>query len=300
MGQTPVCVGLGEVLWDLMPDGKQLGGAPANFAYHAAALGARGGVASCVGDDPFGREILLRLDELGLDRSAVAVDGEHPTGTVSVELNEQGEPDYLIHEDVAWDFIPWERRLLDWTADADVVCFGSLAQRSSVSRRSIRRFLAAAGPRCLRIFDANLRQDYYDRDVIDGSLASSDVLKLNDEELPVLAGLLGVPASPSAALDEIIRRYSLRLVVLTKGPAGSVLRSAEAESVLPGDQVQVADTVGAGDAFTAAIAVGLSLGRDLQTMHRYAARLAAYVCTQAGATPAVPDELRAVNALLGR
>jgi fructokinase len=288
-----VLVGLGEVLWDLLPGGKQLGGAPANFAYHASALGGCGEIASCVGEDDLGREILRRLDELGVGRSAVAIDGEHPTGTVSVKLDEHGKPEYTIHENVAWDFIPATPELLTLARQADAVCFGSLAQRSATSRETIARFLAATREECLRVFDINLRQAYFSPEVIDQSLEASDVLKLNDDELPAVARLLGLPAgNEDDQAVELRRRFELRLVVLTRGAKGSTVYAPEGVSLCPPQPVRVVDTVGAGDAFTAAIAMGLLAGDDLDAVHRRAARVAAYVCSQRGATPTMPEELK--------
>jgi len=287
----PTLIGLGEVLWDLLPKGKQFGGAPANFAYHAKVLGTDAHVVSAVGDDELGREILARLDRLGLGRELVAVDAGHCTGTVSVELDEHGKPDFTIHEDVAWDFIPEMPGLADLAARASAVCFGSLAQRAEVSRATIRRFLDATGDDCLRLFDINLRQHFYDASVVGASLEHADVLKLNDDELPVVAELLSLPADEEPFLDAVLREYELTLVALTKGPGGSVLRSGDRTSVVPGTRVEVADTVGAGDSFAAAVAVGLLAGVDLDRINRRASELAAYVCTRPGATPEVPDRL---------
>jgi fructokinase len=287
-------VGLGEILWDLLPQGKQLGGAPANFAYHAAALGAEAAVASCVGADELGREMLARLDALKLERLAVAIDPKHPTGTVTVELDADGRPRYTIHEGVAWDFIPFGPALADLAVRADAVCFGSLAQRAPQSRQTIETFLDHTLSSCLHIFDVNLRQSYYDRQVLLESLKRAHVVKLNDEELPRVCELLelGSGEDSEAALHALVSRYSLRLAVLTCGPAGSLLISPEKASSLPGRAVTVADTVGAGDAFTAAIALGVLQEADLESLHKRAARLAAYVCTQPGATPPVPEELK--------
>ena len=281
-------VGLGEILWDMLPDGKQLGGAPANFAYHAHVLGADSFVASCVGNDPLGREILERVEALGLDTGYIATDDAHPTGTVDVEVDADGKPRYVIHEDVAWDFIPAGDALLELAARADAVCFGSLCQRSKTSRETIRRFLRATRPDCLRVFDINLRQSYYNAEVMRGSLQSANVLKLNDEELPVLAGLLH--GDDSAAVMRIFNA-SLDVVALTKGPQGSALITAESTSEQPGMAVEVADTVGAGDAFTAALVMGLLRGHDLDKINASAGRLAGYVCSQPGGTPEVPPEV---------
>ena len=292
----PLIIGLGEVLWDLLPGGKQFGGAPANFAYHAKAMGAEGVVVSCVGDDDLGREILDRLDGLGLGREYVAVDPKHPTGTVSVELDADGKPDYIIHEPVAWDFIPKGPALDELAAKTDAVGFGSLAQREGVSRATIQHFLAATRPDCLRIFDINLRQHFYNRDTITAGLEAASVLKLNDEELPVVAELLSIEGDESAVLATLIEQFSLRLIALTKGAQGSVLATADERSEHPGFAAEVsksdgADTVGAGDSFTAVLAMGLLRGLELDTINERANRTACYVCGQAGATPEMPAEL---------
>jgi len=287
----PTIVGLGEILWDLLPDGKQFGGAPANFAYHAKQFGAEAHVLSAVGDDELGREILGRLDRLGLGRDLVAIDAEHPTGTVSVELDEQGKPDFTIHTGVAWDFIPAMPELDALAARADAVCFGSLAQRSEVSRATIRRFLDATGNGCLRVFDINLRQHFFNAEVVGASLERADLLRLSDDESPVVAELLSLPADEGSFLDAVMRQYDLTLVALTKGAAGSVLRSRDGTSTVPGTRVNVADTVGAGDSFTAAVVMGLLAGRNLDATNRRANDVAAYVCTQSGATPDLPEHL---------
>jgi len=280
-------VGLGEILWDMLPGGKVLGGAPANFAYHARVLGARAAVASCVGNDTLGGEILEQLQRLGLGSRYVATSDQHPTGTVDVQLDADGRPTYVIHEDVAWDHIPLSDELLDLAGRADAVCFGSLCQRSPASRRTITSFLEATRPDCLRVFDVNLRQHYYDAETLRQSLEMATVVKLNDEEMPVLAGLLRIaPARAETLLNE-----SVQLVALTMGPKGSMLSSHGGRSIVPGATVEVADTVGAGDAFTAALVIGLLNGCDLDTINRAATRLAAFVCSQPGATPLVPHDL---------
>jgi len=289
--EHPVVVGLGEVLWDLLPGGKQLGGAPANFAYHAQALGAAAYVVSCVGADDLGDEILTRLDSLDLNRDHVAVDDEHPTGTVSVALDADGKPQYAIHENVAWDFIHPRPAMLGLAEMADAVCFGSLAQRSAVSRAAIRDFVAATREDCLRIFDVNLRQHYFHIDTIAPGLTWATVLKLNDEELPVVARLLSIDGTGEEILGTLCRRFNLNLIALTKGGAGSLLFSPERRSIQPGLPVEIADTVGAGDAFTAVLAMGLLAGLDLDAINRHANRVACYVCSRHGATPAMPAEL---------
>lgn len=285
-------VGLGEVLWDLLPGGRQFGGAPANFAYHAAVQGAQAKVVSSVGRDELGEEILHRIDAMGLSRKTVAIDDTHPTGTVSVQLDSQGKPEYIIHTDVAWDFIPQTPEILSLAERTDAVCFGSLAQRSPVSRATIRAFLAATPPECLRIFDINLRQQFYNAEIIAASLEAAEVLKLNDEELPIVGSLLALKGDEEMLLGALLEKYALTAVALTKGSQGSVLASPSGRSVHPGISAKIADTVGAGDSFTAVLATGLLHGWDLDTINDRANRVAAYVCTQSGAAPALPEELK--------
>ena len=281
-------IGLGEILWDLMPSGKKLGGAPANFAYHAHALGGEGVVAACIGDDELGRKILEKLDDLGLNRDYVVVDKEHPTGTVSVEVDEAGKPSYIIHENVAWDFIPALPRLMELAMRADAVCFGALAQRSDVSRRTIQSFLAATRPSCLRVFDVNLRQSFYSREGIETSLQLANVFKINDEELPVVADVLALSGDETTILSALEKRYSLRMIALSRGEKGSLLFSEGRTSSHTGYSVVVADTVGAGDSFTAALTLGILRGYDLDRINDHANRVASFVCSKAGATPELP------------
>lgn len=290
---NPIFVGLGELLWDMLPEGRRLGGAPANFAYHAGALGQCGIVASAVGDDDLGREILSQLRRQSLSTSHISVLPGSATGTVSVELDSLGQPKYVIHENVAWDFIPATDELLRLAGRADAVCFGSLVQRSPVSADTVKKFLAATSQKCLRIFDVNLRPPFILPDVIKYSLSSCDVLKLNEHELPILADMLGLPPRPAEALPAMVKKFGLKLVALTRGADGSALVTPLEISDLPGEPVKVADTVGAGDSFTAAIAVGMLRGLPLEKIHRHAAKLAAYVCTQCGATPPIPAKMLA-------
>jgi fructokinase len=284
-------VGLGEILWDMFPDGKQLGGAPANFAFHAQCLGASGSVVSAVGDDELGREILARLDAMGLDRSHVAVDAGRPTGTVTVALDAGGKPQYTINEHVAWDCIPASDDVLNLARRADAVCFGSLAQRATVSRTTIRAFLAALRPQCIRLFDINLRKPFIDRQAIVESLSLTDVLKLSDDELPVLAGLLDLPGAETEFLAAVIDRFGLDMVILTKGSHGSRLCTPKSDCSRAGIRTVVADTVGAGDSFNAAVVMGLLAGHDIERINDSANRLAAFVCSQKGATPRPPAAL---------
>jgi fructokinase len=288
----PVVIGVGEVLWDLLPAGKQLGGAPANFAYHAHALGAEALVVSRVGNDIPGREILDRLNGLGLRTDGITTDSSAPTGTVSVALDAEGQPTFTIHENVAWDSIEAAGGVLREAARADAICFGTLAQRHPVSRAAIRAVLGAAPPTALCIFDINLRQHFWSRELILESLQSADVLKLNDDELPTLARLLGLAGDESSLLKQLAERFGLKAVALTKGAKGSSLL-ADGELVhCPGTKIAVADTVGAGDSYTAALALGLLAGHEPERIIEFAHLVADYVCTQPGATPPMPAHLR--------
>jgi fructokinase len=293
-GNRPVVVGIGELLWDLLPEGKELGGAPANFAYHAQSLGAAASVVSCVGEDDPGGEILDRLGEQGLDLRYVAVTSEHPTGTVSVELDGKGKPKFTIHQNVAWDYIPSSSEQIRLAGRADAVCFGSLAQRSPVSRRTIRLFLEGTRPDvCLRVFDINLRQSYYSRDLIRESLTLCNVLKLNDEEITVVSELLSLKGSESERVGQIVKEYSLRVVAVTKGERGSSVYTPDGKTEHPGfPPERIVDTVGAGDSYTASMVMGLLRGESLGTICENANRLASYVCSQKGAMPPIPDALR--------
>jgi fructokinase len=291
MSSRKLVLGLGEILWDLLPAGKQLGGAPANFAYHAHALGAEAQIVSRVGNDALGREILEKLRGLGLATDAVTVDPAAPTGTVSVKLSGDGQPQFTIHEQVAWDQIPASEAVLALAERAEAVCFGSLAQRSEPSRSSVRKVVAATPPGALRIFDINLRQHFHSLEVIETSLQLANAFKINDTELPVVARLLGLSGGAREQLAELARRYELQLVALTRGGGGSVLYAGGHWTEHPGLAVTVNDTVGAGDAFTAAMALGFLSNWPLDEISRQANEAAAFVCTQSGATPPLPREL---------
>jgi fructokinase len=281
-----VIVGLGELLWDLLPAGPQLGGAPGNFAYHAHALGASACVVSAVGMDDFGRRALAQLRAVGVNTDFIQKHAARPTGTVAVELNAAGQPRYTIVENVAWDGIAESPAMLALAARADAVCFGSLAQRSPVSRAAVRSFLRATRSDCLRIFDINLRAPHYSAEVIRDSLALASVFKLNDEELPMLAAMLGCAAHEDATFQYLFENFPLRLIALTRGAHGAILATREERLHLPGQPPSVlADTIGAGDAFTAALATGLLRGRPLRETGGDAIRLASYVCSRSGAMP---------------
>ena len=277
-----VIVGIGEILWDMLPAGKALGGAPANFAYHALRLGEEGWAVSAIGDDPLGAEIMDIVTRKKL-RHIIAVT-DKPTGTVQVELDDKGVPGYNIKEDVAWDNIPFTPEMEALAARADAVCFGSLVQRMA-SRDSVLRFLRATRPEALRVFDINLRQHYYSREVIDESLKLADILKINDEEIRIVADMFGLGDDDTAACRALIARYGLQLVILTKGADGSEVITADKSFPQKAGKVKVVDTVGAGDSFTAAFVVAYLRGLSLSDAQRLANETAAYVCSCKGAMP---------------
>ncbi|MBP5539604.1 MAG: carbohydrate kinase [Bacteroidales bacterium] len=293
-------VGLGEVLWDVFPDGRKLGGAPGNFAWHVSQFGLDSLAASAVGDDALGREALASFDEKGLSYLIPFVD--RPTGTVQVTLDAAGVPSYEICEGVAWDHIPFTEALAQVARNAKAVCWGSLAQRNAVSRASIASFLAATPASCLKVFDINLRQHFYSKDIIETSLRACDILKINDDELVIVSRMFGIegPASAESLTAEmaektcrrLIADYGLKMLVLTCGAVGSYVFSNKEKSYISTPKVTVADTVGAGDSFTAAFIASLLLGKDLKTAHQKAVEVSAYVCTCKGAMPVLPEGMK--------
>ncbi len=288
-------VALGEVLWDLLPAGRMLGGAPANFAFHAHALGAAARLISRVGDDALGGEIMQRFSAAGLPVDGLQMDPAAPTGAVSVDLSADGQPCYTIHRGVAWDAIAAAPAALAMVADAEAVCFGSLAQRSPISRASIRLLVAASPPQAWRIFDVNLRQDFYTPETIEASLELANVLKLNETELPVLAEMFGLGGELPHQLTALAARFALRAIALTLGARGSVLLVDGVFSTYHGKPTVVRDTIGAGDAFTAVLSLGLLAGWPPERINERANAVAAFVCSQPGATPALPEELRVLD-----
>jgi fructokinase len=285
-------VGIGEVLWDLLPDGPQLGGAPANFAYHAQGLGANASVITRVGSDLPGSEVRDRFQETGVSVAGIQLDETAPTGKVSVSLNGGGIPAYVIHENVAWDYIQASPDALNRVRAADAVCFGSLAQRHEVSRHSIQTLLSSAPAQAWRVFDVNLRQNFFNREVIEHSLRLANVLKLNDDELPVIAEMFEISGDTRGQIQSLASRFGLQVVALTSGSKGSLLYHEGKWAQAAAAEVSVKDTVGAGDAFAAALCLGLLRDLELDEINHAANRIAAYVCGRAGATPALPDELR--------
>ncbi|MEO6784761.1 MAG: carbohydrate kinase [Chthoniobacteraceae bacterium] len=284
---------VGEVLWDLLPAGPVLGGAPANFAVHAHGLGADARLVSRVGDDDRGREILRRLPARGMDTDLIVTDSTLPTGTVSVTLAGDGQPRYVIHEHVAWDAIAVTPESERAAAGCHAVCFGTLAQRSPASRAAVQALVAASPPDALRVFDLNLRQHFFSREVIEASLGLANVLKLNETELPVLAELFALRGKTEAQIARLAEEFELQAVAFTRGAQGSCLMVDGEWSDHRGIPAHVRDTVGAGDAFTAALVLGLLAHRPLQEIHEHASEVAAFVCSQTGPTPMLPEHLRA-------
>lgn len=284
--------GIGEILWDMFPDGAQFGGAPANFVCHSQALDATSHMVSCVGNDELGRRALAFLQQHGVDTSTVAQSEERPTGTVEVELDAEGVAQYEFAADVAWDALAWSDALARAADEADVVCYGTLGQRSKISKNTIQRFLKRTSDDCLCVFDVNLRQHFYSEALIRDSLEFANILKLNDEELPVLSSSCGLTGSDTRIMEELRQRYSLRLVALTRGAKGAILLTENCLSECDGFAVEVKDTVGAGDAFTAAMTLGLLMGHELNRINEHACRVAAFVCSQDGAAPKLPDNLK--------
>jgi fructokinase len=291
MKKDPNIVGAGELLWDLFPDGPRFGGAPVNFACHAAALGADVHVMTSVGNDALGRQALAALQSHGVKTDGVAICNTAPTGTVQVSVDGDAKATFAFAPDVAWDRLQWSQPLERLAAECDAVCFGTLAQRSAQSRQTIQRFVAATRSGALRVFDINLRPPFYSEKVIRDSLQLANVLKLNDDELPILAAMCGATGDDIDVLVQLAICFDLQSVALTRGPKGAILMHVGEIRKTTGLPVTVKDTVGAGDAFTAALVLGLLRHDPLDLINRRACAVAAYVCTQAGATPQLPDEL---------
>jgi fructokinase len=284
-------VGLGEVLWDVFPTHKQLGGAPANFAYISGLLGDDGIVASRIGVDTLGDEVVARFEGLGLDVSNLQRDAARATGTVKVEVARDGQPRFEITKDVAWDFLEWTPELRLLAARTDAVCFGSLAQRGLQSREIIQEFVATTRENAVRVFDVNLRQAFYSAEVLATSAESADILKLNHEEVPVVVQAVGGPkVDELRSAQWLCRRFELQFVCVTRGSSGSLLVTKDAHAEHPGHKAKVVDTVGAGDAFTATLVHHYLRGSDLATMNEAANHMGAWVASKSGATPPMEPE----------
>lgn len=285
-------VGLGEILWDLFPEGKQFGGAPANFAYHVSVLGHEGVIASRIGKDALGKEILYYLTSRGLTIKYIQIDPNHLTGTVNVKIDEKGYPEYIIKQNVAWDFFEFDKNWKELARKVDAIYFDSLAQRSLKSRHTIKEFLNYTRKETVRIFDINIRQHFFSTEIITKSLEISSILKINNEELPILINLLGYKGKKSQeeSCKLFIKKYGLDFICLTKGKNGSLLVTEREIVRHNGYQVNVADTVGAGDAFSAALVVKYLEGKSLKEMSEAANKLGSWVSSQVGATPPINNE----------
>ena len=284
---------MGEALWDVLPEGKKIGGAPANFAYHVSQFGLQSCVVSAIGDDKLGAEIIENFDAKGLRHLIETV--PYPTGTVQVEIDQAGVPMYDIKENVAWDNIPYTARLENLAAITNAVCFGSLAQRSVVSRNTINRFLDAMPQNndSLVVFDVNLRQGFYTKEILCNSMKRCNILKINDEELVTVSRLFGYPGIDLQDKCWILLgKYNLKMLILTCGINGSYVFTPGNVSFQPTPKVTVADTVGAGDSFTAAFISCILKGKSVEEAHRKAVETSAYVCTCQGAMPTLPDSIK--------
>lgn len=287
-----VIVGLGEVLWDVFPSHKHLGGASTNFAYISSLLGDEGIVASRIGDDDLGSEVLARLKSLGLNTGLVQKDPIHPTGTVQVQLAADGQPTFEFTPAVAWDFLEWTPEWQALAQRADAVCFGSLAQRNPLSHETIQSFVHALRPGTIRVFDINLRQTFYSPEVLSQSVESADILKLNHEEVPLLLRNLDMELTDDlSAARQLCARFPLKLICITRGSGGSLLCTPQEHHEHRGHPVTVADTVGAGDAFTATLVHHYLRGSNLSTMNEAANRMGSWVASRPGATPVLEEEL---------
>ena len=287
-------IGLGEALWDVLPEGKKLGGAPANFAYHAGQFGLDTIAISALGDDALAEETIEALKEHGLNYLMPRV--PYPTGTVQVTLAEGGIPTYEIKEGVAWDNIPYTDEMAEIAKNARAVCFGSLAQRNKVSRENIRKFLADTPANCLKICDINLRQQFYSKEVLEDSFRLCNILKINDEELVVVNRMFGYDGlDMRQTCEKMVQDYGLKMLVLTCGTNGSYVFTDDGlTSFQDTPKVEVADTVGAGDSFTGSFCACILNGKPVQEAHKTAVQVSAFVCTQNGAMPVIPDKLKTV------
>ena len=292
MKNNDIVVGMGEALWDVLPEGKKIGGAPANFAYHVSQFGLPSCVVSAVGDDPLGKEIIENFTSKGLNQLMAEV--PYPTGTVQVEIDPAGIPQYEIKENVAWDNIPYTPELEELAKRTKAVCFGSLAQRNIVSRTTINQFLDAMpeSDSTLVVFDVNLRQGFYTKEILCNSMERCNILKINDEELVTVSRMFGYPGIDLQDKCWILLgKYNLKMLILTCGINGSYVFTPGHVSFQPTPTVEVADTVGAGDSFTAAFIASILKGKTVDEAHLKAVQTSAFVCTQQGAMPVLPKEL---------
>jgi fructokinase len=287
-------ISIGEILWDIFPSGKELGGASTNFSYFVRKLGQDGLIASRVGSDEAGREILTSLQKLKIPLDYIQIDPYHPTGIVDVKVGPVGLPDYVIKENVAWDYIELNEGLKKLAGEADVIYFGTIAQRSLTSRKTISDFLKLSGENITRIFDINLRQNFYSPEIIKSSLKFSTIIKLNEKELEKLKEMMGSTCQDDDInfCRELMDKYDIKLVCITRGEKGSIIIDKDHFYQHPGYKVTVVDTVGAGDAFAAAMVVKYIEGGTLEEISEFANQIGSWVCTKKGATPLLTQEIK--------
>lgn len=284
-------VGLGEVLWDMLPEGRKIGGAPVNFAYHAGQFGIDTMAVSAIGNDKLGEDTIAEMNGKHLNHIFPSV--PYPTGSVQVSLDEKGVPAYDIKENVAWDNIPFTNEIESVARSCRAVCFGSLAQRNAVSRNTIRKFIESTPSGCIRIFDINLRQNFYTSNVIHDSLELCNILKINDEEIMLVSRMFNYDSSNiENVCRTIMEDFSLKMVILTCGTKGSYIFTKDDVSFMPTPKVNVADTVGAGDSFTGSFCAAILRGLPVAEAHKKAVEVSAYVCTQNGAMPEIPESMK--------
>lgn len=284
-------VGLGEVLWDMLPEGRKIGGAPVNFAYHAGQFGIDTMAVSAIGNDKLGEDTIAEMNGKHLNHIFPSV--PYPTGSVQVKLDEKGVPAYDIKENVAWDNIPFTNEIESVARSCRAVCFGSLAQRNAVSRNTIRKFIESTPSGCIRIFDINLRQNFYTSNVIRDSLEHCNILKINDEEIILVSRMFNYDSSNiEKVCRTIMEDFSLEMVILTCGTKGSYIFTKGGVSFMPTPKVNVADTVGAGDSFTGSFCAAILRGLPVAEAHKKAVEVSAYVCTQNGAMPEIPESMK--------
>lgn len=289
-------LGVGEILWDVFPSGKKLGGAPTNFAYHVSALGHEGVVVSRIGNDDFGREIIEQLISLGLGTDYLQIDGDRETGVVEVHIDTNNQPSYIIKEDVAWDFIQWDTKFDTLLETTDAICFGTLAQRSRVSRNTIITLLEKASRDAIKAYDINLRQSFYNKGIVVDSLKLADIIKLNSDEIELVRDMLNINSkySEEEFCRYLIDSYDLKLICLTKGEDGSTLIDSQTSFHSPSFPYKLADRVGAGDAFTAAVIIGYLNELPINDISTMANQLASWVTSKHGGTPVYDSEIKGI------
>ena len=284
--------GIGELLWDVLPDSEQLGGAPINFAYHVSALGAEAVPISTIGNDSRGKNALKELQSRGVNTSYISVSEQFSTGYVTAKVDEKGIATYDFPDDIAWDHLAINLAAQQCATELKAICFGTLAQRSDPARLTIQRYLQTTSAKTVKVCDLNLRQNFYTRTTIETSLRLSTVLKLNDDELTFVSSLLLLNGAEHEKLEALRKYFDLELIILTKGSKGSILITKDEISRHQGIATEIVDTIGAGDSFTAVVVTGLLLKKTLDEINEKANRLAAYVCSQLGAMPPVPQHYR--------